>query len=279
MATKQPRKGKPVVQYYLNGHAVNQSGNKLSSIAWFNTADIKPRPTASSPNAPRCLSSGDLQSLIIKLVGKGSDFDPRTEAFDVTLPNGNRIHMKVGRLVAPTPVPRGAVKKTAAKKTTAAKTTAAKKGTTSAKSTASKTAKKSAPATPRASSPKAPRVTKAQRAELAQDARREDTLVKAWREGGEVGPRPETPATEKLKALPPSRGAQKVANQGGGVKPTNKDRKVPKARGKAKSAEPKAETPVDPRDDGGADEKPDSTPAEGDAPAAEVQPEPELVSV
>lgn len=269
MVTKPARKSKPVVQYYVNGHPVNRSGNKLSSIAWFNTAGV-------SRTTPERIGSKHLHAQIVKLSGN-KDLDPRTEPFDVTLSNGTRIHMKVGKLVAPLPVPRGTTKQAAPRKATAAKTTAAKKGTTPAKSTASKTAKKSAPARSRASSPKVPRVTKAQRAELALDARREDTLVKAWREGGEVGPRPETPATEKLAALPPSKGAQNVANQQAGVKPTNKDRKVPRQRGKAKPAEPTAETPVDPRD-GGGNTAPEPTPAEASEPTAEVQPEPELIN-
>ena len=136
--------------------------------------------------------------------------NPRTEAFKVTLPNGivlSATVQKDGKLVPLVPRSQRPKQDPAAAK-----------------------ARRS--------------VTKAQRAKLTQDALNESKAVTAWKKGGEVGPKPEMPATAELEALlqrKPTKGSAKVAKQSVGVKPTNVGRgakKVPatkKAPAKAKA--------------------------------------------
>jgi hypothetical protein len=252
MPTKQTeKKGKVVVQYFHDGKPISAYQNKLSSIAYWYTAGI--RGATVNESGHESLSSKQLVALLVRL---GAE-DPKTKAFDVTLPNGVRIHSKIGKLLVSAPKA-----KTKPAKRAPTKTRASTRKTAPATKSTAKKAVKSTSVGSRSRGPKAPRrPTAAQRAERLEQAKNEAALVQAWEEGGKVGDRPLTPAIDAMEAQP-SKGADAVTNQGQGVKPTNKDKKVPRQRKtptKSKDT-PVAETPSDPRD----------APDESDAPPPEV---------
>jgi len=147
------RDGKPIV---------NPSVNSLSGFAYFYTKGIDDKPRVSVARLEKILK------------GLGVT-DPRSEAFEVALPNGV--------VIAGTPTEGDAPK--AAKKATAVEDPAA---VAAAKEAAAKT--------------KLARID---------EMKAEGTKVKAWKDGGEVGPRPETPVTDKRTAELEAKKPNKVA--------------------------------------------------------------------
>lgn len=86
--SKQP---KPVVQYHADGVPItNPSVNSLSGVAYFHTKCID--------GTAHHVTTARLTEILTDL---GVEH-PKTEAFDVTLPNGKRIHATIGEL-APRP--------------------------------------------------------------------------------------------------------------------------------------------------------------------------------
>lgn len=280
---------KVVIQYHHSRDGeklapVSRAQNKVASLAWWYTKGMT-RKTADNPE-------GRWGAAQLTAYMKKQGIDIKKDKFDITLSNGHRITSTLGKILAPVPVPRGTTTKGTTKKAAPRKAAAAKKTspTTAKKTVKNAPAKRNStrPKAPRA--PRAPKLTAAQRVELTRLAREEGKLIKAWEDGGSVGERPATPNLDNLIKRGPSKGKKAVDQQGVSVKPTNKDRKVPKeraprkSRAKVKDAPAAAETPPDPRDGASSDDASDATvapeaPAETAEATAVQEPEAELVSV
>jgi hypothetical protein len=201
------KKAKVIVQYYHDGKPISEAQNKISSIAWWYTDGI-PGAIVDEKGKGH-LPAPELRKVLADL----GVTDTKT-AFSVELPNGVRLSSTLGKLVAPEPKVKGtkdAVKKAAPKK--------AKAPTLSA--------------------------TKKAKAALVAASKVEGAAIKAWKEAGEVGPKPETPATDELTALlerKPSGGTKKAA-QVTGVVPTNVGRGAKKVPATKKAAPKKATIP------------------------------------